>query len=187
MFSENNLTIECEDIILREYRIEDVDALYQLTWEPHFHAFLIDWNVSRDQRVEWMTDYEIPENERILQAVAEGGDIGELRLRLSIIDRATGEFIGVCGTGILDRITPPKREIYYGISKDVQNQGYTTQAAKALIGYLFQLTTIQELIAIAQIRNIASNKVIQKCGFTLQHNLTIEEQDYHYYTLQKNE
>lgn len=187
MISENRIRIECEDIYLREYRLEDVDALYQLTWQPHFHHFLIDWNVSLEQRVAWMKEYEIPENQRFLRAVAEGGDMGELRLRLSMIHRATGEFVGVCGTGMLDRITPSKREIYYGISEHAQNRGYTTQAAKGLIGYLFNHTKIKYLIAIAQIRNIASNKVIQKCGFTLQHDLTIAEKDYHYYMLQKNE
>ncbi|WP_193726865.1 GNAT family N-acetyltransferase [Paenibacillus guangzhouensis] len=183
MISENRIRIECEDIYLREYRLEDVDALYQLTWQPHFHQFLIDWNVSLEQRVAWMKEYEIPENQRFLRAVAEGSDIGELRLRLSILHRTTGEFIGVCGSGILDRVSPANREIYYGISEHARNRGYTTQAAQALIRFLFEHTRVQELIAIAQVRNPASNRVLQKCGFQLQQDLMLEEQAYHYYKL----
>lgn len=179
-------TIECEDIMLREYRIEDLDALYSLTWQPHFHAFLLDWNVSREQREAWMHEYEIPENRRFIDAVSDGRSIGELRLRLGIICKKTGEFIGVCGTGILDRITPPNREIYYGISREHQNKGYTTQAARGLINYLFENINTHELIAIAQTRNLPSNRVIQKCGFVFQHDVTIEDREYHYYKLQKN-
>lgn len=120
-----------------------------------------------------------------LNAVSKNGDIGELRLRLGIISKGTGEFIGVCGTGILDNFSPPNREIYYGISKEHTNKGYTTQAAKGLIMYLFENTNVDELITIAQIRNVPSNRVIQKCGFEFQNNIEIENRKYNYYKLSK--
>lgn len=60
--NSNLFMIECEDIILREYRFEDLDDLFHLTWQPHFHEFLLDWNVSREQREEWILEYEIPQN-----------------------------------------------------------------------------------------------------------------------------
>lgn len=181
--SNSILTIACKDIILREYQVEDLDALHNLTWQPHFHEFLLDWNVSKEQRADWFNHYEIPENLLFLEAVSKDGDIGELRLRLSIISRDTGEFIGVCGTGILDKISPPNREIFYGISNDHRNKGYTTQAANGLIQYLFENTNVEELVAIAQIRNVPSNKVILKCGFEFQNNIVIENREYSYYKL----
>lgn len=184
--SDEILTIDCKDIILREYLIEDLDALHNLTWEPHFHEFLVDWNVSKKQREEWFLNYEIPENKRFLQAVSTDGDIGEIRLRLGIISKATGKFIGVCGTGILDKISPPKREIYYGISSEYRNKGYTTQAVKGLINYLFCNTRTEELVAIAQICNLPSNRVISKSGFVFHSDIEIEQKKYYYYTM-KNE
>ncbi|MBE9914914.1 GNAT family N-acetyltransferase [Paenibacillus donghaensis] len=184
--NSNLFTIECEDIILREYRFEDLDDLFHLTWQPHFYEFLLDWNVSREQREEWILDYEIPDNKRFLDAVAKDGNIGELRLRLGIISKDSGEFIGVCGTGILDKVSPPSREIYYGISNEHRNKGYTTQAAKGLIKYLFENTNVQELIAIAQTRNQPSNKVLQKCGFESQDDIEIENREYHVYKLRKS-
>ncbi|WMT39664.1 GNAT family N-acetyltransferase [Paenibacillus sp. D2_2] len=183
--SEDIFTIDCGDIILREYRIEDLDALHAITWQPHFHEFLIDWNVSKEQREEWIKNYEIPDNKRFLQAVSTNGDIGHLRLRLGIITKETREFIGVCGTGILDKVPSPNREIFYGISEDYINKGYTTQAAKGLIKYLFENTNVEDLIAIAQVRNVPSNKVIQKCGFEFQNNIEIENRKYNYYILRK--
>jgi hypothetical protein len=77
--------IECEDIVLREFQEDDLEDFHALTWEPHFHAYLIGWNVAREQREEWFLQYEIPENKRFLDAAAHDGDIRELRLRLGII------------------------------------------------------------------------------------------------------
>lgn len=184
--SKNIFTIECRDIILREYQVEDLDELQNITWQPHFYEFLIDWNVSKEQREDWIKNYEIPDNERFLDAVSKDGDIGELRLRLGIISKDSGQFIGVCGTGILDKVSPPNREIFYGISNDHRNKGYSTQAAKGLIKYLFDNTNVEELIAIAQIRNLPSNKVIQKCGFEFQNEIEINNKKYNYYKLRKN-
>ncbi|MBP1994347.1 GNAT family N-acetyltransferase [Paenibacillus eucommiae] len=178
--------IECEDIILREYRIEDLDELHNITWQPHFYEFLIDWNVSKEQRADWIKNYEIPDNKRFLNAILKDGDMGQLRLRLGIICKETGKFIGVCGTGILDKVQQPNREIFYGISNDHRNKGYTTQAAKGLIKYLFENTVTEELIAIAQIRNVPSNKVIQKCGFEFQNSIEINNQKYNHYKLSKS-
>jgi RimJ/RimL family protein N-acetyltransferase len=139
--------------------------------------------IAKEQREDWFKNYEIPDNKRFLNAVSKDGDVGELRLRLGIISRDTGEFIGVCGTGILDKVSPPNREIFYGISNDHRNKGYTTQAAIGLIKYLFENTNVEELVAIAQIRNVPSNKVIQKCGFEFQNDIDIENRKYNYYKL----
>ncbi|WP_127531650.1 GNAT family N-acetyltransferase [Paenibacillus kobensis] len=184
--STSIFTIECRDIILREYQVEDLDDLQNVTWQPHFYEFLIDWNVSKEQREDWIKNYEIPDNERFLEAVSKDGEIGELRLRLGIISKESGRFIGVCGTAMLDKVSPPNREIYYGISNDHRNKGYSTQAAKGLIKYLFDHTNVEELIAIAQIRNLPSNKVIQNCGFELQSDIEIENKKFNYYKLRKN-
>ena len=81
-------------------------------------------------------------------------------MRLGIISKDSGQFIGVCGTGILDKVSPPNRD-FYGISNEHRNKGYSTQATKGLIKFLFDNTNVEELIAIAQIRNLPSNKVIQ--------------------------
>ncbi len=44
------LTIDCGDILLREYRMEDVDAICALTQQPAILEFLPDWNASKEQR-----------------------------------------------------------------------------------------------------------------------------------------
>ena len=40
-------TIDCGEILLREFRIEDVDAIYELTSQPEVYEFLPDWRSTR--------------------------------------------------------------------------------------------------------------------------------------------
>lgn len=178
-------TIECEDILLREYKMEDLDAIFKITHEPEIRQFLPGWDVSREQRLEWLTHYEIVENRKFLQAVHDGGDVGQLRLRLAIVLKETGECIGWCNTGPKEELPPPNREIMYGISNRYYNNGYTTQAVRALIQFLFRNTNELELSAVAVVHNHASNKVIQKCGFTYMGEIELEQERHHLYKLRR--
>ena len=73
-------TIECKDVILREFLVEDVDAIYNLTQQPHIIEFLPEWSVPKEQRLNWLTNYETVENRQFINAVADGADVGQLRL-----------------------------------------------------------------------------------------------------------
>jgi RimJ/RimL family protein N-acetyltransferase len=52
---------------------------------------------------------------------------------------------------------------------------------------LFEKTKVEELNAIALIRNISSNRVIQKCGFDFLNIIELENEKYNYYKLSKSE
>ncbi|WP_245772883.1 GNAT family N-acetyltransferase [Paenibacillus catalpae] len=73
----------------------------------------------------------------------------------------------------------------YAISRQHRNKGYTTQAVKGMMDYLFQHTKIDSLIALAHIRNTASMRVIEKSGFSLKKKVKIEEENFHYYKIDK--
>lgn len=178
-------TIECEDILLREYMVEDLEAIFEITHEPEIRQFLPGWDVSREQRLEWLTSYEMPENRRFLQAVQDSGDVGQLRLRLAIVLKETGECIGWCNTGPKEELPQPNREIMYAISNQHYNKGYTTQAVRALIQFLFRNTSERELSALAVVHNHASNKVIQKCGFQYMGEIELGHERYHLYKLRR--
>lgn len=182
---ENIFTIDCEDVILREFIVNDLDDFHSLTWQPEIYKYLPDWNVSKEQRKDWLVNYEIPENKQFLEAISQGFDIGNLRLRLAIILKETQELIGWCCSGIKEELPTPNREIIYAISKDHRGKGYTTQATKGLISFLFENTNITMLSSIALLDNFSSNKVIKKSGFIFQNIIQIELEKYNYYTLYK--
>ncbi|ALP38220.1 hypothetical protein ASL14_20630 [Paenibacillus sp. IHB B 3084] len=188
MHSEKNpysLTIECKDIILREYQLEDLNELHELTWQPEIYEFLPGWNVEKEVRLDWLKNYEIPENNQFLKRVEEGLKVGDLRLRLGIVLKETGKFIGWCCSGIKDDLPASNREIMYGISKDHRSKGYTTQAVQGIIQYLFDNTEIKELNAIALLENGASNRVIQKSNFKFVGEIEIDDEIYNHYKIHK--
>ena len=182
---KNLFIIDCGEIVLREFRVEDVDAIYVLTSQPEVYEFLPDWHSTREQRLNWVTNYEIPSNKEFLSAIPDIG--GQNYLKLGIVLKETGEFIGFCNTGIKEELNEPNREIAFAISKYYRNRGYTTMAVKGLVKYLFENTNVELLNAIVLSNNVSSNKVIQKCDFRYLGKIEIEDQQYLQYILHKEE
>ncbi|WP_264446416.1 GNAT family N-acetyltransferase [Bacillus cereus] len=188
---EENLTklfrIDCGDIYLQEFPIKDAESIYKISNQPEIEKFLPDWKSTKEQRVNWVTNYEIPENKVFLDAATNSSNIDGHFLKLGVFIKDTNEFIGWCCTGIKEELPLPNREIMYAISSEYQNNGYATKVTKGLIDYLFKNTNVDVLNAIALINNVPSNKVIEKCGFTYMSQQMIENQLYNHYLLSKSE
>lgn len=58
-------------------------------------------------------------------------------------------------------------EIGYGISEEYQNNGYATEAVKALLEWAFTDPKVIAIEAETESDNIASIRVLEKCGFKL--------------------
>ncbi|WP_033541226.1 GNAT family N-acetyltransferase [Planococcus sp. CAU13] len=179
--------IECEEIYLQEFSVEDADQIYQISSQPEIFNFLPDWRSTKEQRLHWLTNYEIPANHASLEAIAATSSIDGHFLKLGVFLKGTDEFIGWCCTGIKEELPPPNREIMYAISSEFQNNGYATKASKGLIDFLFTHTDIESLNAVALINNVSSNKVIRKCDFALKGQQTIDNEIYNHYILSKSD
>jgi ribosomal-protein-alanine N-acetyltransferase len=181
----NIFTIDCGDILLQEFRVEDVDAIYELTSQPEVYEFLPDWKSTKEQRLDWVTNYEIPSNKEFLSAVPNIDGVNYLKL--GVILKETGEFIGFCNTGIKEELPDPNREIGYAISKHYHNRGYATKAVKGLINYLFENTNVEILNTVVLKHNIGSNRVIQKSGFGFNGDIEIDDQQHYHFVLHKQQ
>ena len=58
-------------------------------------------------------------------------------------------------------------EIGYGISEEYQNNGYATEAVKALIQWAFNAPQVIAIEAETESENTASIRVLEKCSFKL--------------------
>ena len=179
--------IDCGDIYLQEFMVKDAESIYKIANQPEIEKFLPDWKSTKEQRMDWIANYEIPANQVFLEAVKTTNNIDNRMLKLGIFKKATNECIGWCCTGMKEELPSPNREIMYAISNEHQNHGYATKATKGLIDYLFKETNLIILNAIALINNAPSNKVIKKCGFTYLSEQKIENQLYNHYLLSKSE
>ncbi|PGT57708.1 GNAT family N-acetyltransferase [Bacillus thuringiensis] len=179
--------IDCGDIYLQEFMVKDAESIYKIANQPEIEKFLPDWKSTKEQRMDWIANYEILANKAFLETVKTTNNIDNHMLKLGIFKEATNECIGWCCTGMKEELPSPNREIMYAISNEHQNHGYATKATKGLIDYLFKETNLIVLNAIALINNAPSNKVIKKCGFTYLSEQKIENQLYNHYVLSKSE
>ncbi|KMK95058.1 GNAT family N-acetyltransferase [Rossellomorea marisflavi] len=173
-------TLDCGDILLREFQPSDAESIYHLTSQPEVYEFLPDWRSTREQRLDWLTNYEVPDNEAFLSSLPT---IGNGWLKLGIIEKETGAFIGFCNTGIKEELPEPNREIAFAISKHYRNKGYTTTAVKGLIAFLVEQTDVKQLNAVVLPRNHASRRVIEKNGFRFCGNVEIDGEVHGHYTV----
>ena len=73
--SEVLFKIDLGDIYLQEFSVEDADSIYKISNQPEIADFLPDWKSTREQRLDWVTHYEIPANKEFLEAVKSTTDI----------------------------------------------------------------------------------------------------------------
>ncbi len=93
------------------------------------------------------------------------GEIG--KCVYAITKAENGEFLGCCALEphVTDNDT---LEIGYWLGEPHWNRGYATEAAHALIDMAFRTRDIAHIDARCRVTNIASRRVIQKCGFQFQ-------------------
>ncbi|KAA1175435.1 GNAT family N-acetyltransferase [Rhizobium sp. P40RR-XXII] len=93
------------------------------------------------------------------------GEIGKCVYAITKADN--GAFLGCCGvepTG-----DPNTVEIGYWLGEPYWNQGYTTEAAHALVDMVFRTReNVAQIDARCRVMNVASRRVVQKCGFQFQ-------------------
>ncbi|KQS76165.1 GCN5 family acetyltransferase [Rhizobium sp. Leaf384] len=92
------------------------------------------------------------------------GTIGKCVYAITKAD--TGAFLGCCGVEPHD--DGRTAELGYWLGEPHWNKGYATEAAQALIDMAFRMRDIAQLDARCRVMNVASRRVIQKCGFQYQ-------------------
>jgi RimJ/RimL family protein N-acetyltransferase len=95
----------------------------------------------------------------------ETWDVVHDMLPLAIVQRDTNAFIGHCGIGKHEAL--PETELSIGIEKRYRNAGYATEAVNALTDWAFSTFEIPFLCATILVENLASQRVFERCGYTL--------------------
>ena len=84
--------------------------------------------------------------------------------------KSTNEAIGAISIVELDEASEAC-EVGYCISSRYWNEGFTSEAFKAVIDYLFKEVHINRIAARHDVDNPASGKVMKKCGLTYEGTL----------------
>jgi len=167
--------IKTSRLILRPFRRRDAAAVSYNSTRPVVARFMPDMvlKTPRDARrwIRWAN-----RQRRDMNATS--------RVILAVVRKSDNLCIGTIGIG-------PKRElggeieIGYFIADEHQNQGYITEAGRAMADWAFAHMPLPYLVAIVKPDNPASSRVIEKLGFTPAGERKVDCDTLRYYRLKR--
>ncbi len=107
---------------------------------------------------------------------------------LAVILKSSTQLIDMISIGNKDEVNN-EIEIAYFISEEYSNNGCISEASKAMTEWTFTNLKLDYLIAIVELDNIPSQRVVEKCGFTkfdtkmILNSGNIEEKPFYYYRI----
>lgn len=147
----HSYVLETDRLILRALSPNDAESAF--VWQS-------DPLVNRYMRYALYTDVE--DTRKWLATVQDSiHDFGVVR-------KADGLLIGSAGVVPTDDLAI--WELGYNFRHDCWNQGYATEASQALLRYARDTHGIHDFVAGHAAQNPASGRVMEKCGFTYDHD-----------------
>lgn len=139
--------IETERLILRPLTVNDAESVFEWTGDERVAEYMIyPCHKSIEVTKEWLESLKSLENEYTWGFVCKS-------------DR---KLIG--SGGIRFRTAESVWSFGYNLRYDCWGNGYATEAAKRMIEYVIHNHNADEFVAEHAVDNIASGRVIEKCG-----------------------
>jgi RimJ/RimL family protein N-acetyltransferase len=142
------LPLTTERLVLRPPTLDDLDA---------WHAIYVDaeavWYGAPRSSVD-------ENGEKLTRQIAHFAEDG---FGMCVVDlTASGETIGAAGLQQLEG--GPEIEVGYRFLKKYWGHGYATESARASIDFGFDELALELIVAVALESNVASRRVLEKCG-----------------------
>jgi len=148
--------IKTERLILRPLTDKDAAEMFKnWTWDERVAKYC-----------RWYPHKSIEETKQLLKMYISQAENG-FDYRWGITLRDSNNLIGVID--VVDLSEDKKTaEVGYVLAYDYWNNGYLTEALKAVIDELFK-SGVEKIIADHHVENIASGRVMEKCGMKFTH------------------
>ncbi|OYU96209.1 MAG: GNAT family N-acetyltransferase [Bacteroidetes bacterium B1(2017)] len=147
--------IETERLLLRELVSTDVQAFYELDSNPEVHKYLGSNAATSMEECSAMIEF--------IQKQYQENGIG----RWAMIEKESGHFIGWTGLKLMKTTVNNRTDfldVGYRLIQNYWGKGYATESTVASLKYAFENLKAQEVIGITHIDNLASRRVLEKCG-----------------------
>lgn len=142
---------ETSRLLIRRYTIQDTEELYEIMSDPRIHTF------TKDKEHPW----DKVKTEEYIRFFAEKNFVTLDCFHGAVIEKASGRLIGLTG---LNPYKERKPEIEWKLGTAYWNRGYATEIGNRMIEEAFRTTDLLGIYGMAQQRNAASRKVLQKIG-----------------------
>ena len=152
-------TIETAHLILRGWRAEDADALYEILQEEGILQYFP--NPKPPERAK-ADDY-------IAHHLAHWMQFGYGHW--AVVTRDDDRVVGWNGLEYLPELD--ETEVAYLLSKRVWGRGYATEAARAAVQFGFESAKLDHIIGLVHPDNVGSVRVLEKCGMSFADRITL--------------
>ena len=144
-------------LLLRPWKTTDAEALYTQAHNPII-----------GKMCGWLPHKSVEESQKIIEVVLSKSHSFAICLANNIPIGSIGLLLQ--GESNLP-VSENEAEIGYWLGEDFWGKGYVTGAALRVIQYAFEQLHLTQLWAGAYEENIASQRVLEKCGFRYHHTL----------------
>ncbi len=147
-------SIEAERILLRRFKESDAEAFFSIRTDPRVALYQGEgWvKYKPEQALGFVRE----------QMHSEPGIPG-MWFQVAIELKETGELIGDCAIHTLPQ-DAKQAEIGFTLAPAFQNKGFAAEAVRCLLGYIFGALEMHRAIAVTDVRNIKSIKLIERIG-----------------------
>lgn len=142
--------LETERLFLRPLDENDEESVYAMRSDEDVMRFIREPQ-NREETKDWI---------RLVSSLWEKDKLGFC----AVIKKETNEFLGWCGIWRLRETG--ELEVGYAIAKDFWRKGFATEAAARFLEYAFQNLNPEKVVAVAEPKNIASRRVMEKIGMS---------------------
>jgi RimJ/RimL family protein N-acetyltransferase len=147
---DEGFRLETERLLLRPYRLEDLDDLHAMLSDPE-HMRWYPEPFSRDGSLEWL-ERQIARHETRGYAL------------WIVEDRRTGEFLGTAGPALLTIEEADEVEVGWHTRPGRKGEGIAPEAGGAARDWAFANLEVDHLIALVRPENRPSGRVAEKIG-----------------------
>jgi len=169
-----NLILETDRLILREMKLSDAEALFEMDRNPKVHQFL--WNKP-------LTD--ISEVHSYIESVRTQYSTNNIGRFVTVL-KETNELIGWAGLKYNTEMVNNKINFYdigYRLNEKFWGKGYATEASFAWLDYGFKVMKIKVMEAAAHTDNVPSNRILQKIGLKMTNQFMEDDIPWNWYEL----
>ena len=156
--------LETERLYLRRFTLDDAPLLRDLDSDPEVMRYI---SKGKPTPLKIITGKVLP---RWLQYYETSDHLGFWAAH----EKASDAFIGWFHFRP-DRIEPDAMDLGYRLRRRFWGRGYATEGSRVLVEKAFAEWDIDRVVAHALIGNVASHRVMEKCGLCFQGRFTIPE------------
>lgn len=160
-------TLATERLTLRPYRREDFEAVVRdLVLDPLVIRFWHDYSAPAvsDERRRSMAEVDFAG--WVEGAIAQGFPAWTIELADPSLG-VPGTFVGVLGVFPPENEWGPEPEVGYMLASRFHGRGLATEAVRAALGDAFGRLGLARVVAIVDVPNTGSIRVLEKTGFAL--------------------